>query len=267
MNNNPIGVFDSGIGGLTVVKEILERLPNENLIYLGDTARVPYGTRSKETITRFAKELVIFLLSHNVKVLVAACNTISSTCLDAIKSLSSIPVIGVIEPAVNEAILSTKNNKIGIIGTKATIESKVYENEIKKLNPEIEVFNQACPLFVPLAEEGLVNHEATRLIAREYLKKLSESKIDTLILGCTHYPILKDIIQEVIGSDVKLIDSAKPTAEVLNSFLKENSLLKNSPEAKHEFYVTDDPERVYKVANLFFGRQIAGNLNKVKINE
>ncbi|MFH1827110.1 MAG: glutamate racemase [bacterium] len=265
MRDNPIGVFDSGIGGLTVTKEIVKRLPNESLIYLGDTARVPYGTRSKETITKFAIKLVEFLLKQDVKILVAACNTISSTCLDIIEQISSVPVIGVIKPAVIEAVKSTKTNRIGIIGTRATIMSKFYESEIKKLNSEIEVFNQACPLFVPLAEEGMVNHEATKLIAKEYLTKLSDSKIDTLILGCTHYPILKNIIQEVIGSDVKLIDSAKPTTEILSSFLKENNLLSNGTEVKYEFYVTDDPERVSKTASIFFNKGLSDKLKKVKI--
>ena len=265
MKNNPIGIFDSGIGGLTVAKEVLERLPNESLIYLGDTARVPYGTRGKEVIEEFAIELARFLLKRRVKSLLVACNTISSTCLGAIESISPVPVIGVLKPAVNQAAKTTKANRIGVIGTRATINSGVYEQEIKKLRPKAEVLTQACPLFVPLAEEGYTKHQAAKLIAKEYLSKFSESNIDTLILGCTHYPILRKIIQEAVGEGVTLIDSAKPTAEELAKLLERSNLSSDGTDTFQEFYVTDAPERVYQVADLFFGNHLSGKLKKINI--
>lgn len=254
MDNRPIGVFDSGIGGLTVVKEVLEQLPNESIIYLGDTARVPYGTRGKEIIKKFSLELTNFLLKRKVKFLVVACNTISATCLEEIEKASPVPVLGVIEPAASEAAKNTKTGKIGVIGTQATISSKVYEKEIKKINPKIKILTQACPLFVPLAEEGLIDEKATELIAQKYLKVFKNNKIDTLILGCTHYPVLKKVIQKVVGKKVRLIDSAKPTALKLKEILRQENLLSKSKKAKHEFFVTDAPIRVYKVAKGFLGQ-------------
>ena len=225
MNYNPIGIFDSGIGGLTVTKEIVKKLPNESIIYLGDTARVPYGTRSKEVIIQFAIQLTKFLLKRKVKFLVIACNTISSVALDKIKKISPVPVIGVIIPAVKKATEVIKNKKIGVIGTQGTIGSKAYEKEIKKIDPKIKVISTACPLFVPLAEEGLGNHEATKLLAEEYLKDIIASGVDTLILGCTHYPLLLETISDIVGPKVTIIDSAQPTATQLQISLEENNLL------------------------------------------
>ncbi len=259
MNSNPIGVFDSGIGGLTVVKEIIQQLPNENIIYIGDTARVPYGTRGKEVIEKFALELVNFLLKKNVKVLIVACNTISATCLDEIKKISPVAVIGVINPAINSAIKTTKNNRIGVIGTTATISSKIYE---KGLGKEIKVTSKACPLFVPLTEEGLKNHPAAKLIAKDYLKKISKSSIDTLILGCTHYPILKEVIQNVVGKKVKLVDSAKPTAKELKALLEEKGLRNGKKNPKYDFYVTDITNRTQEIAEKFFGNNFSIKLIK-----
>ncbi len=258
IKSGPIGVFDSGIGGLTVVKEIINILPNEKIIYLGDTARVPYGNRSKEAIEKFALEMVNFLLKKKVKILVVACNTISATCLDAIKKKSPVPVIGVIEGTVEEAAKEAKT--IGVIGTSATISSGVYTKTIKELNPQVIVYSQACPLFVPLAEEGLINYKATELIARKYLEKFKNKKIDTLILGCTHYPILKKIIQKTVGKKVKLIDSAKPTAKKLKQILIEKDLINKGKKQESEFYVTDAPERIYKIAIDFLGYNINLNL-------
>ncbi len=256
MNFNPIGVFDSGIGGLTVVKEIISQLPNESIIYLGDTARVPYGTRGKEVITKFALELTSFLLKRKVKFLVVACNTISSTCLRQIQKISPAPVLGVIDPVVDEALRVSKSQNIGIIGTQATISSKVYQKRINRKDPKKKVLMKACSLFVPLAEEGLIDSPVTELIAKEYLKEFKGSGIDTLILGCTHYPILKQTIQKVIGKKVTLIDSAKPTAKKLKEVLENKKLLSKAKKAKYEFFVTDAPERVYKVASNFFGQTI-----------
>lgn len=265
MNTSPIGVFDSGIGGLTVVKEILKHLPNEKLIYLGDTARTPYGTRSKEVIKKFSLELTNFLLKKKVKFLVVACNTISSTCMDIIKYYSPVPVLGVITGAVQEAAKLTKTNFIGVIGTKATISSKVYEKAIKKLNPKAKIITQACPLFVPLAEEGLIYGEATELIARKYLKTFKNTKVDTLILGCTHYPVLKKVIQKIMGKKVNLLDCAKPTAQRLKEILVKENLLNGKTKVKNEFYVTDAPERVYKVAATFLGSALNGKLRKINL--
>ena len=265
MSSNPIGVFDSGIGGLTVVKEVLKELPSENIIYLGDTARIPYGTRSKEVIKKFALELTSFLLKRKVKFLVVACNTISSTCLDAIKQMSPVPVLGVIKSAAKEAAGKTKTNVIGIIGTEATISSKSYEKEIKRINPKAKIITRACPLFVSLAEEGLINGEATKLIAEEYLKTFKKSNVDTLILGCTHFPILKKVIQRVVGENVLLIDTAHPTALRLKEILTKENLLNGKTNVKHEFYVTDAPDRVYKVAATFLGSTLNGKLKKIDI--
>ncbi len=264
MNNNPIGIFDSGIGGLTVAKEIIKILPNESIIYLGDTARVPYGTRSKEVITQFAKELVNFLLEKKVKVLVVACNTISAVALSKIEEISPVPVVSVVAPAVRKAISVTKNKKIGVIGTSGTIQSRAYETEIKKLDPDIEVISTGCPLFVPLAEEGL-NGEATKLIAEDYLDHIIAAGVDTLVLGCTHYPLLLETISKTVGSGVVLVDSAQPTAVELKEVLEKMNLLSNNSSPTHEFFVTDAPERVFAVAGRFFGAELKDKIKKVSI--
>lgn len=261
--NIPIGIFDSGIGGLTVVKEIIRQLPNESIIYLGDTARVPYGTRSKEIVIKFAKELAGFLLKKNVKCLVIACNTISAVALEEIEKMSSVPVIGVVKPAVRKAVGKTKLKKIGVIGTRGTIQSKIYEMEIKSINPSIEVFSTDCPLFVPLVEEGLQQHRATKLLAEDYLKNLIHQKIDTLILGCTHYPLLIETIAMAVGSDVKIIDSAEPTAAELKSMLEEKDLLARNNKPTYKFFVTDSLERVNRVAEEFFGKALNANLKQI----
>ncbi|OGE41938.1 glutamate racemase [Candidatus Daviesbacteria bacterium RIFCSPLOWO2_01_FULL_39_12] len=265
MRNNPIGIFDSGIGGLTVAKEIIKQLPNESLIYIGDTARVPYGTRSKEIVTKFALELVDFLLRRKVKCLVVACNTISAYALSEIKKVSPVPVVDVLQPVVDRAIKTTKNKKIGVIGTQGTIQNRAYDLAIKKLDPKIKIVSCACPLFVPMAEEGLNHHQATKLIAREYLSDVIGGGIDTLILGCTHYPLLDEAIREAVGKGVILIDSAGPTVTELKKVLSEKNLLSNNPYLKYEFFVTDVPERVYQVASRFFGSDLKDKIRKVTL--
>ncbi|MCJ7554369.1 MAG: glutamate racemase, partial [Ignavibacteriaceae bacterium] len=215
----PIGVFDSGIGGLTVVKKILSTLPKESIVYFGDTARVPYGSKSNETVIEYSIQNTNFLLSKNVKAVVVACNTVSSIAIQELKNRYNVPVIGMIEPGASMAVNETKNGKIGVIGTRATVGNKAYSAAIKNISPEIEVFEKACPLFVPLAEEGWTHHKATYEIAEEYLKELRDLEIDTLVLGCTHYPILADIIQEVIGEKVKLIDSGIASSEIVRNEL------------------------------------------------
>lgn len=263
--NNPIGIFDSGIGGLTVTKEIVKQLPNESIIYLGDTARVPYGTRSKEIVTKFAKELVAFLLKKEVKCLVVACNTISAVALEEIRKMSPVPVIGVVGPAVKKAIQKTKNRKIGIIGTQGTIQSRIYEAEIHVIDPAIEVFSAGCPLFVPIVEEGLQKHRAAGLIAKDYLKKIIAAEVDTLILGCTHYPLLVDAITKTVGPYISLVDSADPTAKDLAKLLKDENLFADKTDPIYEFFVTDDPERVNRVAGEFFGEALIGNLKQITL--
>lgn len=265
MNNNPIGIFDSGIGGLTVAKEVVKRLPNESIIYLGDTARVPYGTRSKEVITQFAKELTNFLLKRNVKTLVVACNTISAVALSEIEKMSPVPVIGVVKPAVKKALEVTKNKRIGVIGTQGTIQSKAYEDEIKSKDAVAQVFSVGCPLFVPLAEEGLHNDKVTKLVAEDYLHDLTSSRIDTLILGCTHYPLLLKAISETVGDGVKLVDSAEPTVDELINILENENMLSDGSKITHEFFVTDAPERVFKIAKHFFGSEMKNKIKKVTL--
>lgn len=267
MRNDPIGIFDSGIGGLTVASEITKALPNENIIYLGDTARVPYGTRGKEIITKFALELATFLLHQKVKLLVAACNTISATCLNNIFDISPVPVIGVINPAVKKIIQTTKNNKVGIIGTRATTMSKAYDKEINKLAPEIKLFTKACPLLVPIAEEGLAQSSIAKLAVKEYLTVFLKTDIDTLHLGCTHYPLLRNVIQAFMGNNVTIIDSAQPTAEEVKKLLTKEHLLNRNPNHSYQFLITDSPNNVYKTAALFFGKEIKNSITKVDLRE
>ena len=205
LKEKPIGVFDSGIGGLTVVKHLSAVLPNEHIVYFGDTARVPYGSKSNSTVIEYSIQDTNFLLHKNVKIVVVACNTASSIAISELQNKFSVPVIGVIIPGAQMAVNETVNRRIGVIGTRATIGNQAYSKAIKKIDKDIQVFEKACPLFVPLAEEGWTHHRATHEIAEEYLKELKEKEIDTLVLGCTHYPILSDVIQEVIGSRVTLL--------------------------------------------------------------
>ncbi len=256
-NTNPIGIFDSGVGGLTVVKKITTLLPNENIVYFGDTARVPYGTKSNETVIEYAIQDAKFLQTKNVKIIIVACNTVSSIALDVLREKFDIPVIGMIEPGSKLALKKTKNNRIGIIGTNATVNNKAYSSFLLKENKNIEVFEKACPLFVPLAEEGLINHPATKLIAEEYLSDLKELNIDTLILGCTHYPILASTIQEVMGNNVELIDSGTAAGIIVKNYLEGRGLLNNSNNlGTSEFFVSDLPKRFKEIAERFLGRSL-----------
>jgi glutamate racemase len=253
----PIGVFDSGIGGLTVVKRLASTLPSEDIVYFGDTARVPYGSKSNSTVIEYSFQDTKFLLSKSVKAVVVACNTASSIAIDELKKNFDLPIIGMINPGAKLAISSTKNGKIGVIGTRATITNKAYSNEIRKLDPSMTVYEKACPLFVPLAEEGWINHKATFEIAEEYLKELRELKIDTLVLGCTHYPILSEVIQKVIGENVTLIDSGVASAGIIKEELDRTNLYANRiTNGNHEFYVSDIPVKFKEVAELFLGRPV-----------
>lgn len=253
----PIGIFDSGVGGLTVLKEMLQELPFESTIYLGDTARVPYGIRSAETIIRYSFENTRFLSSKGIKMLVVACNTASSVALEQVKRSVPIPVIGVIEPGAKAAVSYTANKKIGVIGTEGTIRSNSYTDAIKALDPEIEVISLPCPLFVPLVEEGWTDNDIAHLTAEIYLRNIRQKGIDTLVLGCTHYPLLKQVISKVMGSTVTLVDSAIETAKEIRSILDRLSMLKTSPPHPfHEFYVTDSPEKFISIGEKFLHQQI-----------
>lgn len=223
-----IGVFDSGIGGLTVLQKIIERLPKENTVYLGDTARAPYGPKSVETVLRYSFENTEFLVQKGVKAVVVACNTSTAIALTRLRDSLSIPVIGVIEPGVRRAIKSTKNNKVGVIGTEATIQSGAYTRALKEADAAVEVYSRACPLFVPLVEEGWTDNDVVETTVNAYLGSLKQSGIDTLILGCTHYPLLKKVIRKFMGSNVRLVDSAEETAKEVESALKKGGLTRKT---------------------------------------
>lgn len=264
---NPIGVFDSGIGGLTVVKKIDQLLPNENIIYFGDTARVPYGSKSNATVIDYSLQDANFLLKKNVKMVVVACNTASSIALGVLRDKLEVPVIGMIEPGAKAAIENTTNGKVGVIGTYATINNKAYSKELKKLDKKIKVFEKACPLFVPLAEEGMTHHPATKLIAEEYLTELKKKDIDTLILGCTHYPILTEVIREVVGGKVKLIDSGTAASSIVEDYLNGRGLRNQSNQlGKREYFVSDLPNKFKTIAGRFLGKEVE-YLRKVNLEE
>ena len=253
-----IGIFDSGVGGLTVFHAIRRSLPNENLIYLGDTARVPYGTKSAETVIRYSLENAKFLVSRGIKALVVACNTSSAYSLPLLRKEIDVPVIGVSEPGCMAALDVTKSRHIGVIATPATIASNAYARGLKELDQKVRVVSQACPLFVPLVEEGWFDDKITLEVAKRYLKSFASEHIDTLILGCTHYPMLKKVIQQAVGKKVRLIDSAEATAAALRFELSANKMLKakRSSRIEHQLYVTDLPARFEKVAASFLGGDV-----------
>jgi glutamate racemase len=254
-----IGIFDSGVGGLTVLRELLRQLPHEELVYLGDTARVPYGTKSPQTVGRYAREAARFLVGQRVKLLVVACNTASAVALDDLAAVHRLPVVGVIEPGARRALEVTSVGRIGVIGTEGTIRSGAYERALRKGRPEIEICTAPCPLFVPLAEEGWAEHPIARLAAAEYLAPLLRRGVDTLVLGCTHYPLLKRTLQHVAGPKVKLIDSAEETAKTVAALLKEQGLeRRGSPPGSPRYFVTDVAERFERVGGSFLGAPLTG---------
>lgn len=255
--NRAIGVFDSGIGGLTVVRALMERLPFENIVYFGDTARVPYGIKSVETINRYALQITEFLLKKDVKLLIVACNTMAAVAYQAISDLSPVPVLEVIGAGAANAVAQTQNKIIGVIGTPATINSNAYARAIHLLNHNIRVFSQACPLFVSLVEEGWLDHEATRLVAQEYLKPVLAEGIDTLVLGCTHYPLLKPLLSEIVGPSVRLIDSAEAMAEQAAELINRQNLGNaGSDLPDYLFCVSDVPYRFQTIGERFLGRTL-----------
>lgn len=255
--SSPIGVFDSGIGGLTVVRALMERLPFEDIIYFGDTARVPYGVKSRETIQSFTAQITEFLLARDVKLLIIACNTMAAVAVDTVRALSPVPVLDVIDAGARAAVAHARKG-VGVIGTPTTINSNAYARSIHALNPAMHVYSQACPLFVPLVEEGWLDHEVTRLTAREYLKPVFVEQIDTLVLGCTHYPLLKPLLQQVAGPGIALVDSAITVAEQTASLLDEQSL--HNPQRRapsYQYFVTDIPLRFQAIGSRFLGRELA----------
>lgn len=248
----PVGVFDSGVGGLTVAREIMRNLPSEKIVYFGDTARVPYGSKSQETIIRYSRQIIHFLQEQQVKAIVVACNTASAFALDAVRDTLDIPILGVIEPGARVAAQETKNKRIGVIGTEGTIGSGIHAHYLKDLDPQVTVFGKACPLFVSLAEEGWLHDPVTTEVASRYLKELQEKEIDTLILGCTHYPLLRSTIREVMGENVRLVNPAYETALELGRLLKEKDLLSTGTkqeEFPYRFYVSDLADKFKAFAN------------------
>jgi glutamate racemase len=257
-SDHPIGVFDSGLGGLTVVSAIQKLLPDESIIYFGDTARVPYGNKSTDLIRGYSLEISDYLLNQNTKLLVVACNTASALALTTLKEQLDIPVIGVIEPGVRAALTATRNNRIGVIGTISTIQSNVYQKELRNQYEKISVFGQPCPLFVPLVEEGWVDDDITRRVAKIYLKDLNAQDIDTLILGCTHYPLLKSVLLETVLPGTILVDSAEVVAEEISSILNDLNLKTSAKDTGTlSCYVSDLPARFEMVASRFLGDSIA----------
>jgi len=255
----PIGVFDSGVGGLTVLRAVRRRLPNESVIYLGDTARVPYGMKSRGTIERYAVEDAGFLIRKGVKMLVIACNTISANARERLRTEFDLPLLSVIGPGARMAARVTRTGRIGVIATEATVESGAYERAIRDAcqDHEVEIFSRACPLFVPLVEEGETDSQIAQLIAEQYLALLREKRIDTLVLGCTHYPLLKSVIGSTIGADVTLVDSAEATAEETAQLLEKRSLINQSPNGSvSRFYVTDAAGRFHRIAERILGEPL-----------
>lgn len=253
----PIGVFDSGLGGLTVAHEIMRQLPAESLVYFGDTARVPYGPKSPETVRRYSREISAFLLGEGVKAIVVACNTATAHALPMLRDELDVPVIGVVEPGARAAVRATKSGHIGVIGTEGTIRSQAYVRAIHAEAPDVRVTALACPLLVPLVEEGWINHEASHLIAEEYLAPFAADAIDTLVLGCTHYPLLKPLIGEIVGRSVRLIDSAEETAADTRRMLGDHGIAAPAGSVgRHRFLASDDPQQFLRLGRRFLGTAI-----------
>ena len=267
MDNRKIGVFDSGLGGLTTVKQIMKSLPNESIVYFGDTGRVPYGTRSEETIIKYTRNDIRFLKSFDVKMIVIACGTASSVALPCVKSEFDTPIIGVVEAAVSAALKATANKKIGVIGTPGTIKSGSYERLIKASDETIKTYPQACPLFVPLVENGHFDTQVTRLVIDEYLSEIKSAGVDTLILGCTHYPLLKKAIGEYMGEKVKLIDPGKEAALYLKKHFDETDLHSALNENIYNYYVSDNVSGFEELGSIFLEKKINGQVEKIDIEK
>lgn len=255
--DRPIGVFDSGVGGLTVVRELWRRMPAERIVYFGDTARVPYGAKAPSTVLRYAREAAAFLLAHDVKLIILACNTATAHAVDALRRRVPVPVVGVVEPGARTAVRTTQSGRIGVVGTAGTIASGAYDRAIRALLPSARVFAQPCPLFVPLVEEGWVDHPATRIVAEDYLRPLRETDIDVLVLGCTHYPLLRPVLSEIMGPVITLVDAAAETVADVQKVLTTRGIVRQdigTPE--HAFYVSDSPLRFRETSQIFLGNDV-----------
>lgn len=268
MDNRAIGVFDSGLGGLTGLRELARLLPHEHLVYFGDTARVPYGTRSRDTIISYAREDVAFLERFDLKAILIACGTVSTTAMDVLTKEYSTPLFGVVQPAAKQAAARTKNRKIGLIGTAATVRSGAFEREIKQLRPDVEIFAQACPLFVPLVENGrfLPDDPVVQLVVEEYLEPIRAQQVDVLVLGCTHYPLLAQAVAAYMGPSVTLIDTGAASAGALCAYLEEYQLLTaRSEPGEHRFFASDSEEDFTRLASIFLREDIAGEVSQVTL--
>lgn len=265
MDRRSIGIFDSGLGGLTAVKQVQKELPGESIVYFGDTGRVPYGTRSRETIIKYSKGDINFLLSKDVKIIVIACGTASSVALPVLKDECPVPVIGVVDAAAKAAATATKNGKIGIIGTPGTIKSGSYEKELAKIKDGLEIYTRACPLFVPLVENGHFDSEVARLVTEEYLAEIKEKGVDTLILGCTHYPLLKKIIGEFMGDSVTLIDAGFEVAKTLKEYFDQTGMHTDAAIGETDYFVSDNIDGFETLGGLFLEKKINGRVEKIDI--
>ena len=266
INNNPIGIFDSGFGGLTVMSAVARLLPSEDIIYFGDTAHVPYGSKSREVVTSFSLAIANFLLTHKVKMIVIACNTASAFALSALKRRLLVPVIGVIDPGAKAALAVSSAGRIGVIGTEGTIHSHAYRAAIIRIDRHAKVFGSACPLFVPLVEEGWCDHPVTRQITGEYLAPLKKHTIDTLVLGCTHYPLLKKVLQKSIGPRIRLIDSAEATASEVAETLRSRGAAASKRKGRQYFFVSDAPQKFKTIGQMFLGYPLR-SVKKVVLKE
>jgi len=268
LKRKPIGIFDSGLGGLTTVKELSRLLPNEDIIYFGDTGRVPYGTRSEDTIIKYVRQDMNFLVSHDVKMIIAACGTASSVALKHILNEFQVPVIGVLEPACRSAVLTTRNNRIGVLATPGTINSGAYGKGIRSIDKNVVVYEKACPMFVPLVENGYIDSEPTRIIAREYLEPMIEDEVDTIILGCTHYPLLTGVINEITKGRINLINVGLETAKYALNMLKTLDILNDKEEKGTEkYYVSDNIEKFSYLGSMFLERTINSGVKKIDIEK
>ncbi|MBS7298226.1 MAG: glutamate racemase [Eubacteriales bacterium] len=267
MNNNSIGVFDSGLGGLTAVKSIMELLPGENIVYFGDTGRLPYGTKTEETIKQYAAGDIRFLLSHNVKLIVIACGTASSVALSDMRNKFTTPIVGVVEAACEAAVKLTKNKKVGVLGTSATIKSESYLRGISEIDSGIKVYQKACPLFVPLVENGHFNTEVTRLVVKEYLEPIKNEGVDTLILGCTHYPLLEKAIAEYMGEEVRIVNVGAELAKSIGNILGKDNISDKTEGGICEYYVSDDEKGFAELGGVFLERKINGQVKKIDIEK
>ena len=269
MNQKPIGVFDSGLGGLTAVRQLRKIMPSENIIYFGDTSRVPYGNRSRETLMKYARQDMRFLRSFDLKAVVIACGTVSSNCLETLQAENNIPIIGVVAPAAQRAAALTRNRRVGLVATRASVRSGAYERMLHAMAPDIALFSKACPLFVPLVEEGRCRpgDAVIEQVAREYLAELQAQKIDTLILGCTHYPLLAEVIGQVMGPEVTLIDVGAESARAARMLMVEQNALAERREGTAGFYTSDRVEDFERLASLFLQEDITNQAQQIDISQ